>query len=141
MIRRFLLALSVALVGLASSSSAQCSELDIQTRLDPSETFQAVRIAVSSSIPEAPHVLVLSRAPGETVLDLGGSKLVLDLASPLRAMRLGTSDRNGELVRLMRMPADLGITIYAQTVGFGVGIRDREPVLRFCTSNVAKMEL
>ena len=124
MLRRLLLAFTVALFGLAPNISAQCSDLDIQTRQDPSGSFQIVRIIITSTLSEAPHALVLSMAPGKTILDLGGSELVLGLEAPMRVVRLGPSDSNGQLVRFMRVPPDLDVVLYTQSVGFWLGLND-----------------
>lgn len=141
MLRRLLLAFTVALFGLASNATAQCSDLDLRTRSTEAESFQLVRIGLSRTLPEAPHVLVISQAPGRTLVNLGGSQLLLGLQAPLRTMRLGPSDENGRLVRYLRARPDLNLVLYAQTVGVQVGLDDSGPVMRFCTSDVAKMEL
>ena len=120
----------------AAPTSAQCSTFDIDSQPDPSGMFQTVSWSVDGSSPMAPTFLVLGETLGTTSVALLDDTLDLGLASPFIVVPVGVTDATGALSASFDLPPDLGLTLYGQSVGFGIDFTSMPPSIQFCESNV-----
>lgn len=141
MLRRLLAGLLVSSVALVPSAAAQCSTLTVSSSHETGSPFQLVQVDVTGSASHSLHVLAVAETPGGTFLDLGFASLTLGLEEPFVAVPLGVSDLDGGLTRSIHLPADLGVTLFSQSVALELSFDLGPPTLSFCESNVAEVTL
>jgi len=130
------------LLSLSASAQEACSTLKMGVRDLPGTPERVLQVAVGDAPPLTPTWLALARAEGTTAIDLGASGiLVLGLEPPFAVPLLGLTDESGRIERAFRVPTSLSMQLYGQAVSARLQRGDRGPILRYCTSNVASVEL
>lgn len=135
------LCLAAACLALPGTSQGTCSALSVSTVLDPLAPVQTLMFDLVGTTPSSPAVLAISANTGTSVVNMRAfGTLVLGLARPFNTVLLGLTDGKGDLTRTYRVPANLGITRYVQTITLSAKTGSpTAPAL--CTSNVATLTL
>ena len=131
-----------ACLALSVAAQSPCSTLSITTTPDPVRAVQTVQIDLNGNLPGTPVIMAVSTNTGATKVNLRSfGTIVLGLQSPFTTTLLGVTDTQGDLQRVLRLPVNMGITRYTQTVSLSATSPGFPPSPLVCLSNVVQVDL